>query len=218
VHQSFGGISVRSMRGKLTLSTFDGEIRAERCLGTLSAESTRGKVRVMVFQGDLLDVRNVAGDIELLDVNARRLSLATDSGAIRGSAVKGEDVAAESVSGEIALNGLEPRTVAVKAGSGRVDLATQLQNLRGAEIESESGDVTLRVGELTQFDLLVETDSGEVRTLGLDLDLVEQAERTARFQRGKGGPDLRVSTIGGNLTVRPYEGSRLDLMLKDSMR
>jgi glucose-6-phosphate-specific signal transduction histidine kinase len=76
--------------------------------------------------------------------------------------------------------------------------------------------VTLRVGELTHFDLLAESKSGQVKTLGgVTLDLVAQDGLSTQLKHGQGGPQLRVSALGGDVTVRPYDGTRLGLMLKN---
>ena len=100
-------------------------------------------------------------------------------------------------------------------GTGEVDLATHLKTLRGAVIRSDSGDVTLRVGQLAHFALEAETQSGKVKTLGgVELDLIDQQGLTTRLQQGRGGAELQVSAVAGNVIVRPYDGSRLDLLIR----
>jgi DUF4097 and DUF4098 domain-containing protein YvlB len=122
----------------------------------------------------------------------------------------------DSASGDVKLGAVEPTTAEVTTESGKVDLASYLKHLRDAVIRTATGDVTLRVGDLTHFDLQAESKSGMVKTLGgVTLALVAQDGRTTRLQHGQGGTDLRVSAPEGSVTVRPFDGSRLELLLKD---
>jgi hypothetical protein len=215
IRQSAGSIEGRALRGRLRLVTIDGDISVERCFGVLQAETERGDVRVYSFQGDDLDVSTTEGDVELADVRAERTRLRTDAGAIRGARVTAGDMTVESASGDVKLGAVEPTTARVRTGSGKVDLASHLKSLRNAVVQTATGDVTLRVGGLAHFDLLVETKSGGVKMMGLALDVLEQDGNTSRLRHGQGGNELRVSALAGSVTVRPYDASRLDLFLSD---
>ena len=215
IRQSVGSIEGRALRGRLRMETYDGDISVERCFGVLTAQTERGVVRVSSFQGQELDVATAQGDMELTDVRADRARLQTDAGAIRGLRVTAGELVVESASGDVKLSGFEPTTADVKTGSGKVDLATHLKSLRNAVIQTATGDVILRVGELTHFDLHAETKSGLVKTMGITLDVLEQDGLASRLKHGQGGPELRVSALGGSVMVRPYDASRLDLLLKN---
>jgi hypothetical protein len=215
IRQSVGTIDGRALRGRLRLETVDGDISFERCFGVLTAKTERGVVSVSAFQGEELDVSTAQGNMELTDVRADRARLQTDAGTIRGMRVTAGELVVESASGDVKLGGLEPTTAEVKTGSGKVDLATHLKTLRNAEIQTATGDVILRVGELTHFDLHAETKSGLVKTMGMTLDVLEQDGQASRLQHGQGGPALRISALGGSVQVRPYDASRLDLLLKN---
>jgi hypothetical protein len=214
VRQSVGAIEARALRGRLHLETVDGDISVERSFGRLEAESERGAVRVSSFQGDALDLRTVEGDVELTDVRVERVGLRTESGAIRSSGVATGTLTVESADGDVKLGGFEPTTADVRTGSGKIDLATHMKTMRSAVISTATGDVTLRVGELTHFDLLAESRSGEVKTLVLTLDPVGREGDLTRLRHGQGGPELSVSALGGSVTVRPYDGSRLDFLVR----
>jgi len=216
VRQRVGSVEGRALRGTLHVASVDGEILLERCLGSLNVETERGDVRVVAFQGDDLSLTSKHGNMELREIRAARAVLQTETGTIRSAGVVSEDLSVESASGDVHLGGMEPRRAEVKTGSGKVELATNMKTLRDAVIQSATGDVTLRVGELSHFDLHAETKSGEVKTLGgMTLDLVAQDGLTSQLKHGQGGPHLRISALGGDVTVRPYDGSRLDLLLKN---
>lgn len=214
IKQIVGPIEGRALRGQIGLETVDGDILAERCFGKLAVTSDRGAIRVLAFQGDTLGVETVAGTMELLNVRAGRVQLRTADGAIGGSGVTADRLHIESTSGAVKLGAVEPKTAQVQTDSGTVDLATNLKTLRELRIETATGDVTLRVGALAHFDLTAETKSGEVKMLGgVTLDVTEQEGQVSRLQQGQGGPEVRVSALAGSVTVRPYEGSRLDLLV-----
>jgi len=216
VRQRVGSVDGRALRGNLRVAAIDGEILLERCLGSLQVETERGDLRVVSFQGDDLSLTSKQGNMELREIRAAKVFLQTETGAIRSSGVVSEDLRVESTSGDVHLGGMEPRRAEVKTDSGKVDLATNMKTLRDAVIQSATGDVTLRVGELTHFDLHAETKSGEVNTLGgVTLNLVAQDGLASQLKHGQGGPHLRISALGGNVTVRPYDGSRLNLLLKN---
>jgi hypothetical protein len=216
VRQRVGSIDGRALRGTLHVASVDGEILLERCLGSLHVETERGDVRVVSFQGDDLDLTSQQGNMDLREIRASKAVLQTETGTIRSAGVVSEELHVESTSGDVHLGGMEPRRAEVKSGSGKLDLATNMKTLRDAVIQSTTGDVTLRVGQLTHFDLQAETKSGEVKTLGgVTLDLVAQDGLVSQLKHGQGGPHLRISALGGNVTVRPYDGSRLDLLLKN---
>jgi len=200
----------------LRIESVDGLVAVERCLGSLEVETVRGDVHVAAFQGDALQLRSKLGKIELLDVRVARSHLETESGSIRGDNVRSDELTVASATGDVEFGSVEPTTVEVKTGSGSVDLASNLQSLNEAVIESDTGDVTLRIGALTHFDLEAETKSGGVKALGgLSLDVQEQEGLSSRLQHGQGGPHLRISALGGSVTVRPFDGSRLNLLLRD---
>jgi len=215
VRQRVGSVDGRALRGTLHVASVDGEILFERCLGSLHVETERGDIRLASFQGDDLSLTSKHGNMELREIRAAKTFLQTETGTIRSAGVVSEDLHVESASGDLQLGGMEPKRAEVTTGSGKVDLATNMKTLRDAVIQSDTGDVTLRVGQLSHFDLHAETKSGEVKTLGgMTLDLVAQDGLASELKHGQGGPHLRISALGGDVTVRPYEGSRLDLLLK----
>lgn len=213
IRQIAGAIHGRALRGSLQFETVDADVSATRIFGSLGVDTVRGDVEVESFQGRSLEIRTVAGNVDLLDVKADKTRFQTDSGAIRGNRVAAGAFLVQAGSGNVKLTGVESETTEITSDSGKIDLSTQLRRAREAVFRSASGDVTLRVGKLAHFDLLAETKSGEVKQLGVDLDVVDQSGKTVRLRQGKGGVDLQVTAPGGRCTVRPYEGSRLDILV-----
>jgi len=72
------------------------------------------------------------------------------------------------------------------------------------------------VGDLTHFDLAATTRSGEIKTMGLKLEALGTESGLLQYRRGRGGPDIETRAASGAVIVRPYDASRMSLMLRDS--
>jgi hypothetical protein len=201
--QYVGSIRCSGLRGALNLEIVEGEAAAEQIYGDLRARTGGGELRVWKYRGESFDLQTGSGRIDLTDITAERLRLTTGSGSIRGDGIKAVALAVRTASGNVALEELDPTLFEVNTGSGDVDLASLLTRTREGAIHTESGDVTLRVGSMTPFDLQACAGSGAVKTRGISLELVEEGEDGAHFRRRSGGPALRVETGGkGKVLVR----------------
>ena len=192
--QYVGTIRCRGLRGKIDLEIVEGEAYAEQIYGDLSARTGGGELRVWKYSGDSFDLQTGSGRIDITDVRAQQLRLTTGSGAIRGSAIHAAALVVETGSGNVELEDLEPASFEVRTGSGDVDLASPLTRTSQGSIHTDSGDVTLRVGRMTPFDLRAGAGSGSVKTQGVSLKLLEEGEDGAHFRRRSGGPALSVDT------------------------
>ncbi len=184
----------------------------DQSYGRLTARSTGAEIVVRKFRGDELDVRSVDGTIELNEIHADRSHVESTTATVRGDGITGERLEVRTASGNLALRGVDPAILALGSDSGKIDLATRLKRTREADIHAATGDVTLRVGELAYFDL--EADSKSVKSWGLELEALTADGSQSHHRRGNGGAALRVRS-GGELTVRPYEGSRLGSILQE---
>jgi DUF4097 and DUF4098 domain-containing protein YvlB len=185
-------------------------------LGSLSIDGHDADVKITLCQGTKLDVATRTGSIEMFDVRASRVTLRTDSGAIRGTTAGADDLAVDSASGPVELAGVEPVRADIRTGTGDVDLSSYLTRTRKAVVRSDSGNIVLRLGEGIGLDLTAETPSGEVKSLGFPMTALDKTGNVSRFQRWGGGPDLEVKAGTGSLTVRPYGVSRLGLLARKS--
>jgi hypothetical protein len=214
--QTAGAVEGRALRGDIDIRTAAARVDINATFGALRIETDRGDVSVTAFQGRQLSLSTGAGDIEVNDIRAEKLALNTDNGAIAGIGLDAQELSIETVKGNVKLGGVEPVTAEVRTHSGEVDLATHFERTRSALIEAIDGNVTLRVGTLTYFDLLAETKSGGVKTTGLELDDKGPEGSAARYQHGSGGAQVRVNAPLGSVTVRPYDASRLDILIGNS--
>jgi len=199
--QVLGTLDVARLRGATTLDLVEGRAEAVQMYGTLLVRTGGGAAAVKSFKGERLEVETVSGDIEVVDLNADAVTLSSTTGWVRGSSVSAGSLDVATARGDVEMDAVEPRALAVRADQGAVDFGTRLKRTREASIVA-GGDVTLRVGEVTPFDLVATTRKGRISSKGIDLREIDGTDGAARWRRGAGGVDVVVTTTGGSLTVR----------------
>jgi hypothetical protein len=150
------------------------------------------------------DGRRHRGSIDFEVRLPRRLKLAANSvsGDVEVSGV-GDEVRAASVSGSVRLDGVRAPAVRATSVSGdvdvRVDALTGPGDLR---FTSVSGDVSLHLPRSLDADFTMKTVSGE---LDSDFPLTLQggmSRRTLSGRIGRGGRELYLTTVSGDVTLR----------------
>ncbi len=200
--QVAGTVRCMRLRGQVSLEAVHGEVFASQVYGVLHARAEDGDVVLKTFKGDEVDLRSEAGDIELIDTDAKQARLHTGSGRIRGSLITSSTLVIESEAGDVKLEEFEAVKLRIKTGSGTVALASRLRQTRDVSIESSAGDVTLRVSDLAPFALSASTKSGTVNTRGLNgVEIVKEGEQGTRLKRSTGGATLKIAAPQGKVTV-----------------
>jgi DUF4097 and DUF4098 domain-containing protein YvlB len=212
IRQGVGSVDVRFIRGDIDIQTDAGSVDVVSCFGDLNLSAGEADVRVASLQGGSLTADSGGGILELDGIRSRTVTLRSDGGAITGSKLDVDDLKVENGAGNVAFVDLVPVSMDVRTGSGDVDLAFRIRKARNASIHTDTGDVVLRMNERLSFGLTAETKKGEVTLLGMNLELLEQNGLTSRYKAGSGGVDVAVTAPGGQLTVRPYDAKRIDLM------
>lgn len=113
------------------------------------------------------------------------------------------DVRATSVSGSVTLRHLRAASLRATSVSGDVD--AQIDEFTGSgdiSAKSVSGDVTLEMPKALDADVSVSTVSGHVDS---DYPMTlngRMSRRRIEARIGKGGRDLEISTVSGDVTLR----------------
>jgi hypothetical protein len=136
----------------------------------------------------------------------RRLKLSANSvsGDVEVNGV-GDEVRARSVSGNVRLERVRAPAVAATSVSGDVDV--QIDALTGSgdlRFRSVSGNVSLQLPRSLDADVTLKTVSGE---LDSDFPLViggasRMARRTITGRIGRGGRELQLTTVSGDVRLR----------------
>ena len=171
---SAGRIEVDDIGGKADLSTGGGDIEVSGVGGTLSASSSGGDVEVDDVRGSIR-IEGLAGDVELTGVRSS-VRVLTEVG----------DIEIEVVDASFLKNGM----IEIDLGHGDIDLLLPLDT---------HADVIANVQESGSID---------VDGSGWDVELLrdwsrsrERAAKRAELRIGKGGGEIQITLLGGEIVI-----------------
>ena len=188
-------------------------------------------VAVFDITGDV-DIKVISGDVAVHGIGGRAI-LETLSGDIRAEGGVGDfratstsgdisarqirgDIDVSTVSGDVVLSADRARRVSVKVTSGEISLTSDLPEDAEWELDTHSGDITLRLPSSAAGQIDVSTFTGDIS--GGPMTLVPPSRASAsnmtrttkRFVLGGGGSArIRASTFNGD--VRITRPSRRDV-------
>jgi len=200
--QIVGSIGGSALRGEMLLEIVEGSVLVEQVYGSLEARTGGGEISITSFRGERLAVQTGSGRVSLVEAHAVETSLRTGSGTVVGRDIVSDSLELASDSGNIELTNVEPVRFDVDLGSGWIDLATKLMKTKEANIRSRSGDVTLRVGRLSSFDILAVAGPKKVKARGLSVEWMPEGEGEFRLVRGRQGAAMRIATQTGDVIVK----------------
>lgn len=161
----------------------------------LEARTVSGELEVKGLRGPI-EVQSVSGEIDLADLQGP-LRLRTVSGDARCSDYAGK-LEANTVSGDLRFERCRLRACDVVTVSGDVVVSGEVAGSEDGRIKTVSGDVDLAFGGA--YAIAFKTVSG-------DLDsqprarITSEGRRDKRVMVGRGGPELKVKTVSGDLRL-----------------
>ena len=159
----------------------------------VNVRSASGEIEVRGVEG-ALELQSVSGDVAVDDVRGA-LRLKTVSGDIAATRCAGStDV--NTVSGDLVFRSCSWPSCHVRAISGDIN-AEALMNGR-IDVNTISGDVQLATP--SPFTLNFDTTSGDLHANGVSVEKVSRRSYVAQF--GRGGADISVHTVSGDLAVQ----------------
>jgi hypothetical protein len=200
--QVVGSLDCARSRGTFDVDVTDGQVLIQQMNGVLTVRTGRADLAVKTFRGERLELQTGSGGIEVTDIHGKTARLRSASGLVRGALVNVGTLHVETGTGDVSLTDFEPESFDLSTSSGSVDVATRLRRATGGTVTSESGNVTLRLGGLTSFELTASAPSGSVKTKGLPLEVLAQDDGATRYKHRAGGRSLNVSTATGDVMVR----------------
>lgn len=212
-------LSISNTNGSVTVQTHDSPritVRAERTVQAVTDEGARELLAATTINEDVqgssvsLTTRrppsfSMGQQAEVrYDVRVPRgasVAVRTTNGALLLEGVQGV-VELETVNGRVrgARLGHVQRAETV---NGSIDLSLDQVPRQGATIETVNGSVELTIPAATAATLAVRTVNGGISVDGFTR--VDERERRRRRYDGAlngGGPDLRVETVNGSVTIR----------------
>lgn len=165
-------------RYDLDLHTGDGDIRVGSFEGEFRARSGDGDVRVDALVGSRIEIRTADGDVSAESLDASEIVLHTSDGDLRSDRVNGA-LTAESSDGDIRFG---------------------IQGFEGLSVRTGDGDVMLSVDPSIAADVFIEAEDVD---MSRDFSVSGRLrDRNVEGSINGGGPDLRVRTGDGSVTIR----------------
>lgn len=211
VPKKLNSIKANSASGEIQVSDFTDMER-------LDLTSVSGSVEVRNAAAEDFDVGATSGEINLISVTGNG-NIHTVSGSIQANDVKG-DLKFRTTSGSVNAEGIEGEASASTV-SGSVNIVSNY--LKGSEfnstsgslyiqaekiddggdykIRSISGEVCMKLPENAGFELDASSTSGEIRNeFSMTVD-GGNGRKNLRGTVGNGGPDIKINTVSGEISI-----------------
>jgi len=157
-----GGAWISNVNGDLSVDVAGADVTTENTKGRLSLDTGSGRVSVKNADGTL-DLDSGSGDVTVSGVRGPQLTIDSGSGDVQADDVSVDRLSLDSGSGSVKISGLASKTVTLDSGSGSVDMGFK-GNVESMDIDSGSGEVTLRLPAAFSARFDIDAGSGGVRT------------------------------------------------------
>jgi DUF4097 and DUF4098 domain-containing protein YvlB len=219
-----GSVDINSDNAGVRLEAIGGDVRIDlrksdiiRAIGVKGAMDLKGygqDVELQNIDGQVTVAGTYTGQIQLSNLT-KPLRWEDSQISVSCEKIPGQihmglgEFTAENLLGPIRLNA-RSRDIQISDFTQGLDLTLERGNvdlrpgktLPKIEVHTRSGDLELALAEGSKFDLKASTDRGEVHNDYGDPLRVEETNRGATIVGGSGGPQLRLETGRGAVTVR----------------
>ena len=182
---------------KLIVDAVSADVIVRELSGPLELKTVSGEITSHT-KSRQVRIKTVSGDI-VLEAPSERTELGSVSGDIEARGLLGE-LDAETVSGSVDLQMVDVRRLNAKAVSGDLDL--RVDQLSDARIKAEtlSGDVQLWLPDDSHADVELNTFSGDLSSaLGPS---IRRGAANHAFILGKGGNRIDLNSFSGDVDLR----------------
>ena len=162
IYLAVGKVSVTNVEGDLWIDASSAPVTTSNTRGELNIDVGSGAVQVSEVRGEL-SVDTGSGAVSVSDVRGEKLSIDTGSGDVTASSVRSNELSVDTGSGDIGVTGLVAPQVTLETGSGSVaaDVQGEVWNVN---VQTGSGDVTLKLPPALGAEVDIETSSGDIET------------------------------------------------------
>ena len=198
LHLAVGKVAVTNVHGDLSIDVASAPVTTSTTRGELKINVSSGAVQVTNARGEL-SVNTGSGTVRVSDVRGESISIETGSGEVTASDVRSNELSIDTGSGNIEVSSLTSPQVSLETGSGSViaDLAGEIWNVN---VETGSGDITLRVPPTLAAEVDIETSSGEIET-DFEVAVTRHSRDHMTGRIGEGGGKIDIETGSGGIKL-----------------
>lgn len=195
-------VSVKTVSGDVSVTSVNGEVRAETMSGDLQVSATP----------NLALAKTVSGDVTARDIGAgATLTLGSVSGTVIASALKVRTLDASTVSGDVHLSGVQIERLTAKSVSGSIEFDAGLARGGRYEFNSHSGNVRILLTSNMGFELDANTFSGSIRSdFPITLRSTPDGDRDGRNRSNRNSNRTIRGAFGDGsaiIAVRSFSGT-----------
>jgi lia operon protein LiaG len=193
--------------GKVAVSHVDGELSVDASAAPVTTSDTRGELNIDVGSGAVqvgnargdLSVDTGSGGVAVSDVRGKSISVNTGSGDVTASDLRSNELSIETGSGDIQVTGLVAPQLALETGSGSVaaDVQGEVWNVN---VQTGSGDVTLKLPPTLGAEVDIETSSGDIET-DFSVSVTRHARDHLTGTIGDGRGKIEIETGSGGIKL-----------------
>jgi DUF4097 and DUF4098 domain-containing protein YvlB len=195
IYLAVGKVSVTNVDGDLSVDAASAPVTSSNTRGELSIDVGSGAVHVTESRGDL-SIDTGSGAVSVSNVRGESVSVETGSGEVTAAEVRSNQLSIETGSGDIRVTALMSPQVKLETGSGAVtaDLSGEVWNI---DVETGSGDITLKVPPTIGAEVDIQTSSGDIET-DFEVSVTRHARDhiTGRIGDGRGKIDIETGSGG----------------------
>jgi DUF4097 and DUF4098 domain-containing protein YvlB len=191
-----GNISVEDLDGQAKVQTTGGSLNIGAVTGEIRARTSGGNIKIAGSKSNV-DANTAGGSLAISNIDGK-LVARTSGGNITLDHIKGA-IDANTTGGTITLSDAESSIKAVTSGG---NVVAELSDRASGEctLKTTGGSVKVTLPEKMAVDLEASTTGGQVKS---DFDGEFNKQRTKLIAKlNGGGPEMRLSTTGGNVDIR----------------
>jgi lia operon protein LiaG len=193
--------------GKVSVTNVDGDLRIDTSAAPVTTSGTRGELDIDVGSGAVqvteargqLSVDTGSGIVSVSGVRGEQVSIDTGSGDVTASDVRSKELSIDTGSGDIEVTGLVAPQVGLETGSGSVAADVQGE-VRNVNVQTGSGDVTLKLPPALGADVDIETSSGDIET-DFSVSVTRHARDHLTGRIGDGQGKIAIETGSGGIKL-----------------
>jgi hypothetical protein len=198
IYLAVGKVSVTNVDGDLWVNASAAPVTTSGTRGELNVDVGSGAVQVTEARGEL-SVDTGSGMVAVSGVRGEKVSIDTGSGDVTASDVRSNELSIETGSGDIEVTGLVAPQVSLETGSGSVaaDVQGEVWNVN---VQTGSGDVTLKLPQNLGAEVDIETSSGDIET-DFSVSVTRHARDHLTGRIGDGRGKIAIETGSGGIKL-----------------